>query len=182
MMGWRVGYIAYPSAPGGGGDGFLGAQLLKVQDTIPVCPPQLSQVGASDAQSRPSGRAQGHPCFRAHCVRVRDIQCGRPCISTPFQPAVRSTNAHVVRQVLALEAVHAGRGWVSKQVAGLEGNRRVAFPPSDSHMACKPLTTAQRAGRLRVERKHAAYPVRHVCCAVPSCQALPPVPTSIHGS
>ena len=44
MMGWRVGYIAYPSAPGGGGDGFLGAQLLKVQDTIPVCPPQLSQV------------------------------------------------------------------------------------------------------------------------------------------
>ncbi len=47
MMGWRVGYIAYPSMPGGGGgDGFLGAQLLKVQDTIPVCPPQLSQVGA----------------------------------------------------------------------------------------------------------------------------------------
>ena len=45
MMGWRVGYIAYPGAPGGGGgDGFLGAQLLKVQDTIPVCPPQLSQV------------------------------------------------------------------------------------------------------------------------------------------
>ena len=46
MMGWRVGYIAYPAAPGGG-DGFLGAQLLKVQDTIPVCPPQLSQVPIS---------------------------------------------------------------------------------------------------------------------------------------
>ena len=43
MMGWRVGYIAYQGAPGGG-DGFLGAQLLKVQDTIPVCPPQLSQA------------------------------------------------------------------------------------------------------------------------------------------
>jgi aspartate/methionine/tyrosine aminotransferase len=51
MMGWRVGYIAYPAAPGGG-DGFLGAQLLKVQDTIPVCPPQLSQVQPSQASCR----------------------------------------------------------------------------------------------------------------------------------
>jgi len=32
----RVGYIAYQGAA-------LGAQLLKVQDTIPICPPQLSQ-------------------------------------------------------------------------------------------------------------------------------------------
>lgn len=32
----RVGYIAYQGAA-------LGEQLLKVQDTIPICPPQLSQ-------------------------------------------------------------------------------------------------------------------------------------------
>jgi aspartate/methionine/tyrosine aminotransferase len=37
MMGWRVGYIAYPSP------GPLGEQLLKAQDTIAICAPQLSQ-------------------------------------------------------------------------------------------------------------------------------------------
>jgi hypothetical protein len=41
MMGWRVGYIAYPES--GGGE--LAAQLLKVQDTIPVCPTQLRCAG-----------------------------------------------------------------------------------------------------------------------------------------
>jgi aromatic aminotransferase len=43
MMGWRVGYLAYPGesqCPG------LGAQILKVQDTIPICPSQLSQMVA----------------------------------------------------------------------------------------------------------------------------------------
>ncbi|GMH14272.1 hypothetical protein Nepgr_016113 [Nepenthes gracilis] len=38
MMGWRVGYIAYPSEVEG-----FGAQLLKIQDTIPICPPIISQ-------------------------------------------------------------------------------------------------------------------------------------------
>uniref|UniRef100_A0A7C8ZG61 Aminotransferase class I/classII large domain-containing protein n=1 Tax=Opuntia streptacantha TaxID=393608 RepID=A0A7C8ZG61_OPUST len=38
MMGWRVGYIAYPSEV----DGFL-AQLLKVQDNIPICASIISQ-------------------------------------------------------------------------------------------------------------------------------------------
>eukprot|EP00884_Botryococcus_braunii_P017072 jgi/Botrbrau1/4048/Bobra.152_3s0007.2 len=45
MMGWRVGYIAYP----GFAQRDLGPQLLKVQDTIPICPPQLSQVVALGA-------------------------------------------------------------------------------------------------------------------------------------
>jgi hypothetical protein len=48
MMGWRVGYIAYPEAAAGGG-GLLGQQLLKVQDTIPICPSQLSQHVALEA-------------------------------------------------------------------------------------------------------------------------------------
>ncbi|KAL6134442.1 hypothetical protein ACLB2K_066673 [Fragaria x ananassa] len=38
MMGWRVGYIAYPSEA----DDF-GTQLLKVQDNIPICASILSQ-------------------------------------------------------------------------------------------------------------------------------------------
>ncbi|KAL1522517.1 hypothetical protein AB1Y20_017504 [Prymnesium parvum] len=35
MMGWRVGYLAFPSA--------LGEQLFKTQDTIIICPSTLSQ-------------------------------------------------------------------------------------------------------------------------------------------
>ncbi|KAF9612825.1 hypothetical protein IFM89_004235 [Coptis chinensis] len=38
MMGWRVGYIAYPSEAEG-----LGLQLLKVQDNIPICASIISQ-------------------------------------------------------------------------------------------------------------------------------------------
>eukprot|EP00927_Polykrikos_kofoidii_P048513 TRINITY_DN42788_c0_g1_i1.p1 TRINITY_DN42788_c0_g1~~TRINITY_DN42788_c0_g1_i1.p1 ORF type:complete len:496 (-),score=67.84 TRINITY_DN42788_c0_g1_i1:66-1418(-) len=37
MMGWRVGYLAYSSNNG------LDEQLLKAQDTIPICPNRLSQ-------------------------------------------------------------------------------------------------------------------------------------------
>ncbi|CAK8574702.1 unnamed protein product [Lathyrus sativus] len=38
MMGWRVGYIAYPSEVEG-----LATQLLKVQDNIPICASIISQ-------------------------------------------------------------------------------------------------------------------------------------------
>ncbi|RZC71598.1 hypothetical protein C5167_034748 [Papaver somniferum] len=38
MMGWRVGYIAYPTETKG-----LAEQLLKVQDNIPICAPIVSQ-------------------------------------------------------------------------------------------------------------------------------------------
>lgn len=37
MMGWRMGYLAYQDQ----GDR-LSDQLQKIQDTIPICPPQLS--------------------------------------------------------------------------------------------------------------------------------------------
>lgn len=46
MMGWRVGYIAMPDdsqVPG------LPAQMVKVQDTIPICPTQVSQTLALEA-------------------------------------------------------------------------------------------------------------------------------------
>uniref|UniRef100_A0A2P2IXP7 Aspartate aminotransferase n=1 Tax=Rhizophora mucronata TaxID=61149 RepID=A0A2P2IXP7_RHIMU len=38
MMGWRVGYIAYPSEVEG-----LATQLLKIQDNIPICASIISQ-------------------------------------------------------------------------------------------------------------------------------------------
>lgn len=48
MMGWRQGYIAFhKDAPGG-----LGTELLKVQDTVPICANQLGQllsIGALEA-------------------------------------------------------------------------------------------------------------------------------------
>eukprot|EP00199_Chlamydomonas_sp_CCMP681_P002316 CAMPEP_0119111636 /NCGR_PEP_ID=MMETSP1180-20130426/36531_1 /TAXON_ID=3052 ORGANISM="Chlamydomonas cf sp, Strain CCMP681" /NCGR_SAMPLE_ID=MMETSP1180 /ASSEMBLY_ACC=CAM_ASM_000741 /LENGTH=423 /DNA_ID=CAMNT_0007098707 /DNA_START=46 /DNA_END=1317 /DNA_ORIENTATION=- len=40
MMGWRVGYLAWKDADG---TNWLGRQIAKVQDTIPICPNQLSQ-------------------------------------------------------------------------------------------------------------------------------------------
>lgn len=70
MMGWRVGYVAYPTEPIG--DLSLGAEMLKVQDTIPICATQVSQV-------------------------------------------------------VALEALRQGRGWVEERVAGLRANRELVL-------------------------------------------------------
>jgi hypothetical protein len=41
MMGWRCGYIAFPT-PEAGAPANLGAQLTKVQDTIPICASQVT--------------------------------------------------------------------------------------------------------------------------------------------
>ena len=38
MMGWRMGYLAYDES-----NSDLAESLLKVQDTIPICPTQISQ-------------------------------------------------------------------------------------------------------------------------------------------
>lgn len=50
MMGWRVGYIAYPNDPQG-----LGGALVKAQDTIPVCANLIGQTAAIAAAKE--GRA-----------------------------------------------------------------------------------------------------------------------------
>jgi len=47
MMGWRMGYLSYDAA-----NAELAQSLLKVQDTIPICPTQISQhvaLGALEA-------------------------------------------------------------------------------------------------------------------------------------
>eukprot|EP01025_Chloroclados_australasicus_P031147 TRINITY_DN3141_c0_g4_i1.p1 TRINITY_DN3141_c0_g4~~TRINITY_DN3141_c0_g4_i1.p1 ORF type:complete len:447 (+),score=50.46 TRINITY_DN3141_c0_g4_i1:92-1432(+) len=50
MMGWRVGYIAYNKDDESDEEVYqIGKQLLKVQDTIPVCPSQLSQYIALES-------------------------------------------------------------------------------------------------------------------------------------
>ena len=48
MMGWRLGYIAYPNADSAA-DPEVGFQMSKVQDTIPICVTQMSQVAALGA-------------------------------------------------------------------------------------------------------------------------------------
>ncbi len=59
MMGWRMGYIAYMDMHG------LADQLLKVQDTIPICPSQLSQYVALGA-----------------------VEAGRPWVSTQIETII----------------------------------------------------------------------------------------------
>lgn len=46
MMGWRVGYISYPSARV---HATLGSEMLKIQDTIPICATQISQLVALES-------------------------------------------------------------------------------------------------------------------------------------
>lgn len=48
MMGWRLGYIAYPATELAA-NSELGFQMAKVQDTIPICVTQMSQVAALGA-------------------------------------------------------------------------------------------------------------------------------------
>jgi len=52
MMGWRVGYLAYPAA--------LAPQLLKTQDTIVICPSTLSQKLALAAMGPGRGWVDHH--------------------------------------------------------------------------------------------------------------------------
>jgi aspartate/methionine/tyrosine aminotransferase len=61
FAGWRIGYMAYPE--------HLAASMLKSQDTILVCPPVASQIGAAAALD--VGRAYAVPHVRA-LAGIRD--------------------------------------------------------------------------------------------------------------
>lgn len=67
MMGWRLGYIAYPNAELAS-DPELGFQMLKVQDTIPICVAQMSQVAGLGALQA------GSPWVRQ---QVQGLSCNR---------------------------------------------------------------------------------------------------------
>jgi hypothetical protein len=116
MMGWRVGYVAFPPR--------LSPQLFKVQDTIvrvastgraPI-PPMTQPIGGT------------HTLMRDAHARRACARCAPPLASRMHRRS-RSCRTQTVRaqaicptiasQKLALGALAAGRGWVSEHVAGL---------------------------------------------------------------
>jgi hypothetical protein len=116
MMGWRCGYIAFPT-PEAGAPADLGAQLTKVQDTIPIC---ASQVLA-------------HPTLRACALRVCWSltstlqllgQCDMPLrVLCAYTEHSCCSTCHQAGQLVALRALQEGRGWVTDRVQQLHGNR-----------------------------------------------------------
>ena len=84
MMGWRLGYIAYPNA-GLASDPSLGFQMSKVQDTIPICVTQMSQVAGVGALAAGSPwvrqQVQGLSSNRSAMHQLTGVQlCVQLCV------------------------------------------------------------------------------------------------------
>ena len=62
MAGWRIGYMSYPEP--------LAAAMVKVQDTVLICPPVISQVTAAAAMEAGPAYCRQHV---AALAEVRDI-------------------------------------------------------------------------------------------------------------
>ena len=80
MMGWRVGYLAFPEDSG------VGLELLKAQDTIPICAPQLSQqvaLGALEA---------GRPWVQQQLGSVINNRC---CLAHPLPSSPQTSTPHL---------------------------------------------------------------------------------------
>jgi aspartate/methionine/tyrosine aminotransferase len=77
FAGWRIGYVVYP-AP-------LASSMMKSQDTILICPPVASQLGAAAALE--VGRAYCAPYVRALTevreIVVRELAALAPLASVP---------------------------------------------------------------------------------------------------
>lgn len=125
MMGWRVGYIAYPED----GSGALAAQLLKVQDTIPVCGAQL-RCAALPEPRHAAPLELPTACHRSilenrisNMIFLLSSRTGTgPCahvVASSSRPRKTFTCAAVpplpCSQYVALGAVEAGRDWVAQQ-------------------------------------------------------------------
>ncbi|CAI5499295.1 unnamed protein product [Closterium sp. Naga37s-1] len=81
MMGWRVGYIAYPnSSPR------LGPSLIKAQDTIPICANLIGQQAALAALQSPSA---GKP-FVDRCIQTlsTNLEQARDALAVLTGPGV----------------------------------------------------------------------------------------------
>lgn len=85
MMGWRLGYIAYPNADLAA-DPEVGFQMSKVQDTIPICVTQMSQVAALGALQA------GSPWVRE---QVQGLSSNREAILDALSPLADGTNSGV---------------------------------------------------------------------------------------
>ena len=62
MAGWRIGYMSYPER--------LAAAMAKVQDTVLICPPVISQVTAAAAMEAGPAYCRQHV---AELAEVRDV-------------------------------------------------------------------------------------------------------------
>ena len=77
FAGWRIGYMAYPAA--------LGDAIAKVQDTVLVCPPVLSQIAAVAAMEVGPTYCRRHlaPLAEIHDIVARELGALEPLCTVP---------------------------------------------------------------------------------------------------
>ena len=76
MMGWRVGYIAYPP--------HIESEMLKIQDTIAICPPVASQYLALASMEMPSSWVDD---------KVASLRSNREAVLKALAPLISYKNA-----------------------------------------------------------------------------------------
>eukprot|EP00892_Ulva_mutabilis_P011941 jgi/Ulvmu1/9119/UM005_0214.1 len=87
MMGWRVGYLAFPAASV---HPTLGDEILKVQDTIPICPTQISQLVALESLKEGRGWVTERVNQLAGAPRRITARAISPCpLALPAIPLLR---------------------------------------------------------------------------------------------
>ncbi|CAK9011310.1 unnamed protein product [Durusdinium trenchii] len=125
MMGWRIGYLAFPPE--------LTPELMKVQDTIAICPAVASQKAALAAME------SGRPWVKE---RVRGLSENRRLVVA------------AVEETLGKGAVAGGSGAIylmAKLPAGFENDTRVVEWLSDKHRVCAiPGSACGAPGELRL--------------------------------
>jgi aspartate/methionine/tyrosine aminotransferase len=77
FAGWRIGYMAYPEA--------LADGIAKVQDTILVCPPVISQIAAVAAMAVGPAYCRRHlqPLAEIHDIVTRELRLLEPLCTVP---------------------------------------------------------------------------------------------------
>jgi aspartate/methionine/tyrosine aminotransferase len=77
FAGWRIGYMAYPES--------LADAVAKVQDTILVCPPVISQVAAVAAMAVGPAYCRRHlqPLAEIHDIVTRELRLLEPLCTVP---------------------------------------------------------------------------------------------------
>jgi len=77
FAGWRIGYMAYPEA--------LADAIAKVQDTVLVCPPVLSQIAAVAAMEVGPAYTRRHlkPLAEIHDIVARELRALEPLCTVP---------------------------------------------------------------------------------------------------
>lgn len=125
MMGWRIGYLAFPPS--------LGPELMKVQDTIAICPAVASQKVAMAALE------SGRQWVKDHVTGLKE----NPRLVVA-----------AVEETLGKGAVAGGSGAIYLMVklpAGFENDTRVVEWLSEKHKVCAiPGSACGAPGELRL--------------------------------